>query len=155
MTCWLQAEPLDFNFNKAGLLELDSLLSLMPGQDSDLNKARQRASLSELLGNESLGQVWLIGAETGWCGYLVLTWSYSLEFHGRDALLDELYLNQTCRRPDLERKALQFASQAARLRGAHALHVRVKHSQIQEQEIYREAAFEDDDSYLMTKMIEP
>ncbi|MFN8454660.1 MAG: GNAT family N-acetyltransferase [Anaerolineae bacterium] len=154
MTCWLKEEATDFNCKRAELTELDLLLSLMHEQDSSLNQTQRRAGLSELLGNDSLGQAWLIPGKTEWCGYLIVTYSYSLEFHGRDALLDQLGLDVAHPGSTLEIKAIQFASRAARLGGAHALHVRVTRSEIHKQKVYRAAGFEDDDSYLMTKMIE-
>jgi GNAT superfamily N-acetyltransferase len=47
-------------------------------------------ALAPLLVGDSLGVVWLIGEPAD--GYAVLTWGYSLESGGRDALLDEMYV---------------------------------------------------------------
>lgn len=51
-----------------------------------------RRALGPLLESDDLGIVWLIDEPPQ--GYAVLTWSYSLESGGRDALLDEIYLRQ-------------------------------------------------------------
>ncbi|KGE04929.1 GNAT family N-acetyltransferase [Pseudohaliea rubra] len=56
------------------------------------DEARVCRALGPLLENDSLGVVWLIGEPPG--GYAVLTWNYSLESGGRDALLDEIYLRE-------------------------------------------------------------
>ncbi|MGM1062138.1 GNAT family N-acetyltransferase [Saccharothrix sp. Mg75] len=45
------------------------------------------AALGPLLRDDAHGQVWLFDT-----GYAVLTWGYSLESGGRDALLDEFYV---------------------------------------------------------------
>lgn len=45
------------------------------------------SALEPLLRDDRFGQVWLF--ETG---YVVLTWGYSLESGGRDALLDEFFV---------------------------------------------------------------
>lgn len=51
-----------------------------------------RRALGPLLATDDLGVVWLIGDPPG--GYAVLTWGYSLESGGHDALLDEIYLRE-------------------------------------------------------------
>ncbi|MBY8849447.1 GNAT family N-acetyltransferase [Saccharothrix longispora] len=45
------------------------------------------SALEPLLRDDRFGQVWLFDT-----GYAVLTWGYSLESGGRDALLDEFYV---------------------------------------------------------------
>ncbi|MEU7532276.1 GNAT family N-acetyltransferase [Saccharothrix sp. NPDC042600] len=45
------------------------------------------AALEPLLADDRYGQVWLFDT-----GYAVLTWGYSLESGGRDALLDEFFV---------------------------------------------------------------
>lgn len=49
-------------------------------------------ALKDLLTNESLGQVWLIQQEDQVIGYIILTLGYSLEYRGRDAFIDEFYI---------------------------------------------------------------
>lgn len=53
------------------------------------DEARLRSALAPLLGGDDLGVIWIIGDGRG---YAVVTWGYSLESGGRDALLDEIYL---------------------------------------------------------------
>jgi GNAT superfamily N-acetyltransferase len=51
-----------------------------------------RRALGPLLEDDRHGVVWLIGDPVQ--GYAVITWSYSLESGGSDALLDEIYLRE-------------------------------------------------------------
>jgi GNAT superfamily N-acetyltransferase len=51
-----------------------------------------RSALVPLLESDRLGVVWMIGDPPQ--GYAVVTWGYSLESGGRDALVDELYLRE-------------------------------------------------------------
>ena len=51
-----------------------------------------RAALEKILDDSSLGRVWLIDVEGAPVGYLVLTFGFSLEFQGRDAFIDEIYV---------------------------------------------------------------
>ena len=51
-----------------------------------------RRVLGELLSDPSLGRVWVITSGDEPVGYAVLTLGYSVEYGGRDAFLDELYV---------------------------------------------------------------
>lgn len=54
-----------------------------------------RRALAPLLESDDLGVVWLIVDERGEPGgYAVITWGYSLESGGRDALLDEFFVQE-------------------------------------------------------------
>ena len=54
--------------------------------------SRVKPALIPLLASDALGVVHLV-EEEGWAlGYAVVTWGYSLESGGRDALIDEIYI---------------------------------------------------------------
>ncbi len=133
--------------------DIDTLIRLMQEQQRHVDEAGSRAALAELLSHDSLGKVWLIQADTQPIGYLVLTYSYSLEFHGRDALIDQLYLREGYQQLELETQAIKFAQEASRTLGVNALHIMMGRKNSQTQALYRAVGFEDDDSYLMTKRI--
>lgn len=155
MTCWPGETSARYHFKTADLADFDTLLPLMQEQGIFNDEHSSRVGMKALLGNNNLGNVWLLQNEAGVCGYLVITYSYSLEFHGRDALLDQLYVRQGCQQSDLFLGAIQFARDMAGSMGAHALHIRIKRNEFKVQAAYRAAGFEDDDSYLMTKWIHP
>lgn len=54
------------------------------------DRKRVESALLPLLRDDRQGMVWLIGEPAQ--GYAVVTWGYSLESGGRDALLDEIYV---------------------------------------------------------------
>jgi ribosomal protein S18 acetylase RimI-like enzyme len=112
-----------------------------------------RAAVERLLGDGSLGRIWLIreGAET--IGYLVLTLGYSLEFHGRDAFVDELYVREGHRHRGVGTQAIAVAEEACRELGVHALHLEVERTNAAGQGLYRKLGFRDHDRYLMTKWL--
>jgi GNAT superfamily N-acetyltransferase len=80
------AQPGDLD----GLLPLVAEFCAIDGHDYD--PARVRKALRPLLLDDRLGLVWLLGEPPA--GYAVITWSYSLESGGVDALLDEFYVRQ-------------------------------------------------------------
>lgn len=79
---------------RAGTDDLNTLLPLVEElclvDEHPFDAHRVRRALAPLLEGDALGVVWLIGEAPS--GYAVLTWSYSLESGGRDALLDEIYV---------------------------------------------------------------
>jgi hypothetical protein len=79
------------SFRPAGESDLGLLLELMRAlYDEDgstpLRGDAAETALRGLLAAPDRGLVWVIEQGGEAVGYLVLTWGYSLEFHGRDAL---------------------------------------------------------------------
>lgn len=112
-----------------------------------------RAGLGKLLGDASLGRVWLIQNEEGTIGYVVLTFGFSLEFGGRDAFVDELYIRPSYRGQGAGKAALGFVEEACRALGIHALRLEVERANTNAQAVYRKFGFTEHDRYLMTKWI--
>lgn len=114
-----------------------------------------RAALLQLISDERLGCVYLIRSGEEAVGYLVLTFGFSLEFKGRDAFVDELFLREEFRGRGIGRRALAFAEEQCRGAGVRALHLEVERANTNAQGLYRRAGFKDHDRYLMTKWIAP
>ena len=146
-------------FRPATAADVPALLGLMEGlyaEDGYVPFERERAerALRQLLGGPELGRVWIaVGVAGKPVGYLVLTWGFSLEYGGRDAFIDELYLARSHRGRGLGREALATAEAACRERGAGALHLEVERENVRAQEFYRRGAFTAQDRYLMTRRI--
>lgn len=117
------------------------------------DEERVRPALMRLLTDKNLGGVWLIQADDENIGYIILTWGYSLEYYGRDAFIDELYLRENYRRQGIGLKAMHFAEETARSYGINALHLEVERANTKAQRFYLKTGFEDQDSYMMTKWI--
>jgi ribosomal protein S18 acetylase RimI-like enzyme len=112
-----------------------------------------RTMLAEILNDDSLGRVWLIQERSKPIGYIVLTFCYSLEFQGRDGLIDELYIRESHRGQGIGTSALQFVEGVCPSLGIQALHLEVDRKNTAAQSLYRKVGFEDHDRYLMTKWI--
>jgi GNAT superfamily N-acetyltransferase len=117
------------------------------------NEPLAHAALRNLLSNDSLGRIWLIYAEDQAIGYVVLTLGYSLEYQGRDAFIDELYLRSAYRGQGIGTQSLQFVERAARSLGVRALHLEVERKNTAAQAFYRQEGFADHNRYLMTKLL--
>src|SRR5262249_28930406 len=103
------------------------------------------------LNNDSLGRVWLIHVGEEAVGYVVLTLGFSLEFHGRDAFIDELYVRASHRRQGVGTRTLQFIEEVCPTLGVQALHLEVARTNTPAQNFYRKIGFVDHDRYLLTK----
>lgn len=115
-------------------------------------KARQ--ALEPLLANAVYGLAWLILDAKLVIGYAVITFGYSLEFGGRDAFLDELYLREDYRGQGIGTRIIQHALDVCQTHGVKALHLEVMAQNTRAQELYRRLGFELRDSRLMSKIIE-
>ena len=114
-----------------------------------------REAVERLIADSSLGRAWLIEANGEIAGYLVVVFGYSLEWHGRDAFVDELFVEPARRSAGIGTEALRLAETACREAGVKALHLEVEHTNTRAQELYRRAGYVDHQRYLMTKVLEP
>ena len=93
------------------------------GHGFDEEKAR--VALTALLRDANLGRVWLILDGAAPVGYVVICFSYSLEWLGRDAFVDEFYLLPEYRGHGWGRKTMAWVEDAARSLNVRALHLEV------------------------------
>ncbi|WP_242033238.1 GNAT family N-acetyltransferase [Coleofasciculus sp. FACHB-129] len=112
-----------------------------------------RKALAKILHDDSLGRVWLIQHDDKAIGYIVLTFGYSLEFRGRDAFIDELYIRESYRGQGVGMSLIQFIESVCPSLGIQALHLEVERKNTAAQNLYRKVGFKDHDRYLMTKWI--
>jgi len=137
--------------------DADALLSMMRGlyehDEPPFDEGRARAALAQLLDEEAYGLAYLIllGGEVA--GYVVLTFGFSLEFGGRDAFVDELYVREEFRGRGAGGAALRFAEEVCRGRGVRALHLEVERANARAEALYRRAGFVAHDSRLMTRRL--
>ncbi len=114
-----------------------------------------RRGLEMVLGDGSLGEVWTMRRGGEAVGYFVLGFGFSLEFRGRDAFLDELYVREAHRGGGVGRRAIRQAEEVCRERGVRALHLEVERKNTGAQAFYRTLGFGDHDRYLLTKWVSP
>ena len=105
------------------------------------------------MANPELGGVWLIRVNDELAGYLCVTLCYSLEFDGRFALLDELYLKEAWRGKGIGAQAIAYAQAWSRARGFAAIRLEVARANLRALELYRRQGFVAHDRHLMTKWL--
>ncbi len=114
-----------------------------------------RDALRKFLASPDLGQAWVFYEGESPVGYIVLTFGYSFEYHGRDSFIDELYIEPRFRRKGIGRRAMQFVEERARELGVNAIHLEVDQGNDPAAELYRRAGYDDNARFLMTKWLKP
>lgn len=117
------------------------------------DESRARLAIDGLFEEPAHGGIWLIHADSAAIGYLVLTIGYSLEFHGRYALLDEFFMVREWRSQGIGTRALAFAEEWCRSHGLRALRLEVGHRNPRALGLYQRTGFEVHDRHLMTKWL--
>jgi ribosomal protein S18 acetylase RimI-like enzyme len=134
--------------------ELSTLLNLMrefyAQQHMRFDEPAASRAIASALNDPGLAQIYL-GQELA--GYFTLTFCFSLEFHGRFGLLDELYLREPYRRQKLGKAVVAFAEDLCKKAEIEALRLEVGRENQPAQSLYRTAGFKEDERNLMTKWL--
>lgn len=117
------------------------------------DESRIRAGLQELLGNPSLGRVWLIEQQGQDAGYAVLTFAFDLEFGGREAFVTDLYIAQDYRGRGLGRRTLEAIEGFCRAEGVKALELQVEQDNAQALGFYLKLGFKAHQRIPMSKRL--
>jgi len=137
--------------------EIPTLMEMMrefySQQQMQFEEAAASNAVNRALENPALAQIYLIFRGTELAGYFALTFCFSLEFHGRFALLDELYLREPFRRQKLGKAVVAFAEDLCKKAGVKALRLEVGRENHGAQSLYRTAGFKQDERNLMTKWL--
>lgn len=150
----LDAMSEEVKFQRAAIAHLDLLLELMAEFYQDTMPFVPEVARSAMLGllqNPAYGLVWLIARGDRTLGYVVLTLGYSLEYGGRDAFIDELYLRLTDRNQGIGTQALHFLEKICRQLHIKALHLEVERDNPRAQALYDRVGFQVGDRVLMTQ----
>ncbi len=142
-------------------LVLSLIRQLYDHEGIDFIPERVGAALDRLLTQPDWGTVVLIQPASDpqpdrppIAGYAVLAYLYSLEFGGRVALLDELWISEAWRGQGLGRKAMGAIEQFCRDRGLVALRLEVGKTNQVARSLYQSLGFQDLDRDFWTKRLD-
>lgn len=146
-------------FERCTLVHEETLLSMMSRMQRDdpwsepFDEVVLRRNLVELLANPNFGVIYLARNEQIALGYLVICFDYSLEYRGKGAWIDELFVEKSHRGQGIGAQLLDLAERASREQGAQVLHLEVNHGN-HAIELYHRRGFIAHERYLMTKSLD-
>lgn len=117
------------------------------------DEALLRRLLTQLIADERLGRLIVFDSGNRLIGYMVLGFGFSLEFHGRDCLIDEFYVQPEWRSQGIGSHAIQFAVSLCRDLAIEAIHLEADYVNIRGHEFYKRLGFKDHERHLMTKWL--
>jgi ribosomal protein S18 acetylase RimI-like enzyme len=138
--------------------DIDALLPLMrefyAGEKLPFDEVVLRRALAELWAEPLHGGVWLARMGPEPVGYGVLCCGFSLEYRGRDAFVDELYVRPAWRDRGIGNRLLDAMETRCREAGIVALHLEVDHDNPDGRRLYAKRGFVDHRRHLMTKWLD-
>src|SRR3954466_12396272 len=91
-----------------------------------IDSPRLEAALRQLLGNPGFGCVWLVTRDAQTIGYAIVTFSFDLEFGGREGWLTELWIDTDQRGNGVGGAARALLEVELKLRDVQAVHLQVR-----------------------------
>lgn len=150
--------PLDVTLRTARAGDLEALLPLVCAlwrhEALPWNESHVRDALRGLLADPSLGRVFWIDVAGAAAGYAVVGFGYSLEYGGRDAMLDELYLAPEHRGGGRGGCVMALLETAVRALGVRFLHLEVDRGNAAGQALYTRRGFAGKDRLFLTKRLD-
>ncbi len=116
-------------------------------------ESRQERLLSQLIAEPRCGRLVVLEDAGTITGYMVLGFGFSVEFGGRDALLDELFVKPEFRGRGIGTRVIEAAVEICRSEGIEAIHLEADHANVGAHELYLRLGFKDHPRHLMTKWL--
>jgi GNAT superfamily N-acetyltransferase len=146
-------------FEPARLEHVDIFLSMMRAlEESDpgttpFDERRRRVIFEEFLTEATSGRAWLIFEDEKLAGYVILTLGFSFEYRGREAFIDELYLDERFRGRGIGRGTMEFVEEEARKLSVNAIHLEATPENAAAVALYRRVGFVNHGRWLLTKKL--
>jgi ribosomal protein S18 acetylase RimI-like enzyme len=144
-------------FLLGGPYEIDFILDMQRDfyslENITFDELIARSTLQQLIDDESIGLTYVVYLNSEPAGYFVVTYGFSLEFHGRFAFIDEFYVRESCRGKGIGRSSLSFIEKLCRERTIKVIRLEVARENVRAQDLYRRVGFRDHGRDLLTKWI--
>ena len=135
----------------AGPAQLEELLPFVAAYHSfekvETSVEQRRQSVGKLLRDKNLGEIWLVRKLDIVIGYIAICYSYSIEFGGRDAFIDEFYIAAEERGKGIGGRVLMEIAALLRARGIVAVHLEVEGQNERARATYARAGFSSREKY--------
>jgi diamine N-acetyltransferase len=147
----------DLKFREAFSRDIPMLLEYMRKfyalDHYPFDEAKARHNLNKFIFTPELGRMWVLEIDQKPIGYLALTFGFSFEYDGRDAFIDEIYLDDEYRGKGYGTKVMQMLEERARQLDVHAMHLEVERTNRRGEKLYINSGFSSNDRRLLTKRL--
>ena len=147
----------DVQFKPAGLADCGTITRFIEEYYSldgiAFNRDHVALALHGLVMDKRLGRVYVIRCSGEPAGYLILMFCHSVEFGGRVAFVDELFVCEAHSGKGIGTLALAFVEKESRAEGVKALRLEVTHKNAGARDLYARNGFMLEDRHLMTKRL--
>lgn len=138
--------------------DLDRLVGLVARYHAhegiDQDEETRRTALLPLLQGSPHGAVWLIGPRSAPVGYIAVSFGWSIELGGLDAMVDEFFVRDRVRGRGMGSEALASLARALSEQGVCALSLEVATENDAAKRLYGRLGFASRDRYhLMTRLL--
>lgn len=122
-------------------------------EDIRLSDEQRVSAIRQLLGSSQVGRIFLIRHGAVMVGYIAVCFGFSIEFEGREASIDEMYIAPAYRNKGYGREALGLLESAMRGMDVRALHLEVARDNEKAQQLYHAAGFELREKYCLMSSV--
>ncbi|BFM51332.1 GNAT family N-acetyltransferase [Marinomonas sp. THO17] len=143
----------------ANVIDLEAIESLVAQyhefEGIESSAEMRRAALLELVAsNKQHGFIVVATSDENIIGYAAICYGFSIEFGGRDAFLDEVFVAASFRRNGIGDTLIRFAEEIAKKDKIQALHLEVSKSNEKARSLYSGLGFENREAFhLMSKRL--
>lgn len=120
---------MNIGLEKATKKDIEEILKLMRNyyayEGLGFNMRRSKEAVLDLLSNDNYGFIDVILVDGRKAGYICITFGYSLEYLGRDCIIDEIYISSDYQRKGIGSAVLKMVERQLNKRGFKAVHLEV------------------------------
>jgi ribosomal protein S18 acetylase RimI-like enzyme len=111
--------------------------------DYPFDALKHRKLVADFLAVDYLGSIWLIQKNAQYVGYIALTYGFSFEFEGRDAFIDEFFIEEHHRNGGIGKQVLTEVQGKMTDLGLKALHLQTEAYNQRAKKLYESVNFKD------------
>lgn len=119
----------------------------------DFNPKQTMSCLDEFMTENPPGRLWCIQWEGQCVGYVVITFGFSFEYGGHDAIIDEFYLREPYRNRGIGADTLDYIVEQSKFLGIKAIHLEVEKFNGSGRGLYLKKGFTDSNRILLTRKL--
>lgn len=147
---------INIDFRVAQFIDIDPLMELVQEFyqfDKITFDEKVSKAFTALLSDEQLGLIWLICDRDRPIGYVAVTYFFSMEYHGRCGLIDELYIREAYRGQGIGKRVFIMLEDYLKSQSMRSLSLVVDFWNDKAEALYTKIGFRREQRHLMVKHI--